>query len=170
MRTYLNRLAPRYDHVDSTGCFGNKIPELAVGSPVLLNAILASAARHMSMQGELDDAVTLRYQSAAMTKLLPRFQQGIFDTDGLTAAVLLRHTLMRVDTCDSAYLLNALPSLDVYLAIWHASLQSTLHAALSISMLRMSIFACWVEGTIPAVEADCSWMTGCYYPGTTVQD
>lgn len=74
---------------------------------------------------------------------------------------------MQIDAYDGTYLLNALPNLDVYLAMWHTNGQSTLHAALSIAMLRLSIWACWTDGTIPAVEADCSWMTSCCYPETT---
>ncbi|KAK3117686.1 hypothetical protein LTR53_000714 [Teratosphaeriaceae sp. CCFEE 6253] len=167
MRCYKEHLTRRFDHVDSTGCFSNQIPELAAGSPVLLNTILAAAARHLQMLGELEEAVTLRYQAAAIDMLLPPFQQGLCDATDLTAAVLLRHTLMRVATPDGAYMLNALPGLGVYLAVWQNNPQSALHAALSIAMLRMSIFSCWVAGTIPAVEADCSWITGCYYPGTT---
>lgn len=74
---------------------------------------------------------------------------------------------MQTETCESTYPLNALPSVDVYLAVWHGNTQSTLHAALSIAMLRMSIYTCWHDGVIPAVEADCSWMTTAYYPDTT---
>ncbi|KAK5680639.1 hypothetical protein LTS10_007572 [Elasticomyces elasticus] len=167
MQCYSNELARRFDHLDSTSSFGNKIPELAIGSPVLLNAILASAAVQLSVKGEMEEDVAGRYQTAALAMLLPSFQQGVFEPDRLTAAVLLRHTLMRAESCDGAYLLNALPGLDVYFAVWYANAQSTLHAALSIGVLRMSIYACWNDGTIPAVEADCSWMTGCYYPDTT---
>ncbi|KAK5729855.1 hypothetical protein LTR17_011616 [Elasticomyces elasticus] len=167
MQCYSNELARRFDHLDSTSSFGNKIPELAIGSPVLLNAILASAAVQLSVKGEMEEDVAGRYQTAALAMLLPSFQLGVFEPDRLTAAVLLRHTLMRAESCDGAYLLNALPGLDVYFAVWHANAQSTLHAALSIGVLRMSIYACWNDGTIAAVEADCSWMTGCYYPDTT---
>lgn len=90
MRHYVRELAGWFDSADGATFFSTRIPELASGSPALLNAIFALSAKHLSLLGQLQESVSLRYVDACYRALLPDVDTKAFEAEHLAAVLILR--------------------------------------------------------------------------------
>lgn len=158
MRYYITNLARWFDGSDKQ--FTCVVPELAASSPMLLNAILAFSAKHLSLMGKLDEAVSLRYQDACYQALLPDLQQKAFEAEQLVAVILLRLSVQMHEydgSGESDY--SIFLGLDVFLDAWRLNKRSSLHAAIFVNVLRLYMHVAWTKRrSLPAVERNCTWM------------
>jgi Fungal specific transcription factor domain len=80
------------DMTDSRRHFGIIIPEMAFSHPVLLNAILAFSARHLSRLDSIDGLIAEYYHSECVCEMIPMIQDRRAATSGelLAATTILR--------------------------------------------------------------------------------
>jgi hypothetical protein len=80
------------DITDIQRHFAIDVPERALSCPVLLNALLAFAARHLSQTSEYDPAVAEHYHQECVRLMIPMLGQEelVADETLFAAAVILR--------------------------------------------------------------------------------
>ncbi|PMD15758.1 hypothetical protein NA56DRAFT_649841 [Hyaloscypha hepaticicola] len=89
---YMEHLAPLLDITDIQRHFGVDVPERALSCPVLLNALLAFSARHLSRTSDYDPAIADYYHQKCVRLLIPMLDQKelVADETLFAAAVILR--------------------------------------------------------------------------------
>ncbi|KAF4958542.1 hypothetical protein F66182_18309, partial [Fusarium sp. NRRL 66182] len=72
--------------------FAVDVPELALSCPVLLNALMAFSARHLSRTTDFDSAVADHYHHECVSLIIPMLDQKylVADETLFAAAVILR--------------------------------------------------------------------------------
>lgn len=94
-RYYCTHLARNFDLLDPQRHFRNIVPQRAATCPILLNAIFALSARHLSRIGEYDALVSNKYYEMCLQRLIPLLDdsanEAILDENLLAAHVILRH-------------------------------------------------------------------------------
>ncbi|KAM0721767.1 hypothetical protein Q7P37_002692 [Cladosporium fusiforme] len=138
MHHYTTNLAPWFDHSDTIKHFGCILPNLAASCPPLLNAILALASRHLCLQGQLEESVTLHYHDACFRTLLPDLQTRAFEAPMLAAV-----NIILVASHDTAS--HSLLGLDVFVDAWRRNPTSTLHAAIFMNVVRLYIHVAVID-------------------------
>ena len=93
LRYFVTDLADWFDAADVHKHFASTIPELAFNCPALYYSILALSSKHLSIQGNLDVSVSLKYQDACYKALLPDLQERAFEAPYLAAVLMLRLAL-----------------------------------------------------------------------------
>jgi hypothetical protein len=83
---------PQLDITDIQRHFGVDVPERALSCPVLLNALLAFSARHLSRTSDYDPAIADYYHQKCVRLLIPMLDQKelVADETLFAAAVILR--------------------------------------------------------------------------------
>ncbi|KAK5122425.1 hypothetical protein LTR85_004009 [Meristemomyces frigidus] len=159
MRYYIANLAKWFDGCDDVKHFTCHVPELAASSPMLLNALLAFSAKHLSLKGRLNESVSLEYQDACYQALLPDLQQKAFQAEQLLAVILLRLSMQMTEYGSGEPNYHTYLGLEVFIDAWRLHPQSTLHAAIFVTALRLYIHVALQSQTpLPAVEKNCTWM------------
>ncbi|PSS28468.1 hypothetical protein M430DRAFT_132978 [Amorphotheca resinae ATCC 22711] len=89
---YMEHLAPLLDITDIQRHFGVDVPERAMSCPVLLNALLAFSARHLSRTSDYDPAIADYYHQKCVRLMIPMLDQKelVADETLFAAAVILR--------------------------------------------------------------------------------
>ena len=90
LRYYKTVMCKWFDCCDPSKHWSTTILELAETCLPLKNAILAVASKHLSLIGNMDESVTLHYQSLAFRELLPALSSSAYELDMLAAVALLR--------------------------------------------------------------------------------
>lgn len=182
-RYYVTNLSSWFDYADTQRHFAIVIPELAESSPSLLNAILAFSAKQLNLQGQLHESVSLRYQDAAYNALITKlkFEGNAFEPAHLAAVLMLRmvlhNTSMPSNICsrlDPLLITNAIADaepaapecgsdvflgLQVVLDALRANLNSSIHAAIFMAVLRLYIFVASINlKPLDLVESSCDWI------------
>ncbi|KAK4499844.1 hypothetical protein PRZ48_008030 [Zasmidium cellare] len=159
MQHYTDEIAFWFDGVDGGTHFGRNVPEMAVDSPALLNAIFAISAKHLSLRGQLSESVSLHYIDACYRALLPDISTKAFHGDHLAAVLILRLVVQMTDPKEAEQGGNVFLGIDVFMAAWKANPTSSLHAELFMNMLRLYVHVSWYsKRPIPEAEADFEWM------------
>ncbi|KAI0432725.1 hypothetical protein F5Y09DRAFT_301239 [Xylaria sp. FL1042] len=89
---WVRNVAPLFDLCDHERHFATVVPQRATACPPLLNAILASSAKHSSHMGLLDALVADKYYQEALRTIIPVLssQDMVRDENLLAAIVILR--------------------------------------------------------------------------------
>lgn len=93
LRYYVKRLARDFDLSDPRSHFRNVVPQRAATCPLLLNAIYALSARHLSRVGNYDPLVSNRYHQECLKRVIPVLDSSaaILDENLLASTIILRH-------------------------------------------------------------------------------
>ncbi|KAA8904192.1 hypothetical protein FN846DRAFT_953207 [Sphaerosporella brunnea] len=104
LRHYVTHLAQWYDMHDPYNHFATSVPLLSATCPMLLNAMLALAARHLSISSDLDPLVALQYHQACLQEYIPSLssmgQSNSKNDSVLLAATVLLRTFEELDGRD----------------------------------------------------------------------
>lgn len=93
LRYYVERLARDFDLTDPYRHFRTVVPQRAATCPLLLNAIYALSARHLSRVGDYDPLVSNRYHQECLKYVIPVLDDSsaILDENLLASTIILRH-------------------------------------------------------------------------------
>ncbi|KAI4765346.1 hypothetical protein E4T52_01917 [Aureobasidium sp. EXF-3400] len=93
MRFFVERIAPAIDLCDRDRHFALVVPQRASQCPILLNAVFAASARHLSTISDFDPIVSNKYNQECLKHLIPKLSDAdaITDENLLAATVILRH-------------------------------------------------------------------------------
>lgn len=93
MRYYIERLARKFDLTDPQMHFRNVVPQRAAICPLLLSAIFALSARHMSRVGEYDSTAHISYHQQCLESVKPVLDDpaALLDENLLASTIILRH-------------------------------------------------------------------------------
>ncbi|THY33532.1 hypothetical protein D6D00_00956, partial [Aureobasidium pullulans] len=93
MRFFVDRIAPAIDLCDRDRHFALVVPQRASQCPILLNAVFAASARHLSTISDFDPIVSNKYNQECLKHLIPKLSdaEAITDENLLAATVILRH-------------------------------------------------------------------------------
>lgn len=82
----------KLDITDIQRHFAVDVPELALSCPVLLNALMAYAGRHLSRVSDFDSAVADHYHHECVSLMIPMLDEKdlVADETLFAAAVILR--------------------------------------------------------------------------------
>lgn len=89
LRHYTSTLGVALDICDSHRHFSSVVPDLATRSPVLLNAVLAASAHHLSRVTHYDPLVADMYHERCVELLIPLLDELSFVPDEVVAATVL---------------------------------------------------------------------------------
>ncbi|KAI1359585.1 hypothetical protein F5Y08DRAFT_319211, partial [Xylaria arbuscula] len=89
---WVRNIAPLFDLCDHERYFQTVVPECATACPPLLNAILASSAKHASRMGMVDPLVADKYYQECLGTIIPILSAHnmVRDENLLAATVILR--------------------------------------------------------------------------------
>ena len=90
LRHYMVALGPSLDVCDPGRHFTTVVPELATTSDLLLHAILAVSAHHLSRTADYDSAVAEQYHERCVELLIPILDDSFATDEVVAATVLLR--------------------------------------------------------------------------------
>jgi len=93
MRYYIENVALNFDLCDAVRHFQLVVPQRAAVCPILLNAIYAVSARHLSRLSTFDELVSNKYQQQCIEHLIPMLSDdaAVMDENLLAAMVILRY-------------------------------------------------------------------------------
>ena len=93
LRYFVERLARNFDLTDPGQHFRNLVPQRAATCPLLLNAIFALSARHLSRIGDYDPLVSNRYHQECLERVTPILNDpaALLDENLLASTIILRH-------------------------------------------------------------------------------
>lgn len=93
LRYYVERLARDFDLTDPYRLFRNAVPQRAATCPLLLNAIFALSARHLSRVGNYDPLISNRYHQECLERVTPvlNISDARLDENLLASTIILRH-------------------------------------------------------------------------------
>lgn len=93
MRFFVEKIAPAIDLCDRDRHFALVVPQRASQCPILLNAVFAASARHLSTISDFDPIVSNKYNQECLKHLIPKLSDAdaITDENLLAATVILRH-------------------------------------------------------------------------------
>jgi hypothetical protein len=93
LRYYVQRLARDFDLTDPHRYFEVVVPERAATCPLLLNAICALSARHLSRVSKYDPFVSDRYHQECLKCVIPALNDSsaVLDENLLASTIILRH-------------------------------------------------------------------------------
>jgi len=92
LRHFVKVIAPSIDLTDPERQFQEEVPRRALASPILLNAILAVSARHLSRIRGYDPYAADQYHQECLAHLIPVLNDtaAVLDENLLAATVILR--------------------------------------------------------------------------------
>jgi len=92
LRHFVNHLAISFDLTDPSGHFRNVVPQRAMNDPILMNAILAASARHLSRVSGGDPYIADKYHQRCIQHLIPMLsdEAAVLDENLLASTVILR--------------------------------------------------------------------------------
>jgi hypothetical protein len=92
LRHFVNHLAVSFDLTDCSCRFRNVVPQRAMNDPILMNAILAASARHLSRVSGGDPYTADRYHQKCIQHLIPMLsdEAAVLDENLLASIVILR--------------------------------------------------------------------------------
>lgn len=94
LRYFIDTLALNFDICDPRRHFQLIVPQRAAHCPILLNAIFAVSAKHLSsLHPNYDPLISDRYHGECIKHLIPMLndEQAVFDEDLMAATVILRY-------------------------------------------------------------------------------
>ncbi|TLS30026.1 hypothetical protein PpBr36_03195, partial [Pyricularia pennisetigena] len=173
-RHFTHSLAPWLDLCDPLTVFQTVVPRRAGTCPVLLNAIFALAARHLSHTSGYDHFAANRYHDMCLNSLIPLLQHGVgFSDENLFAAIIILRVLeemevrnMGVDT--KGYLLSIHKFVghgDRYIAprslsaaaFWVGLRQEIYSAVMNHQPVRINIELPIVDRSLEPTDDDATW-------------
>lgn len=173
-RHFTHSLAPWLDLCDPLTVFQTVVPRRAGTCPVLLNAIFALAARHLSHTRDYDHFAANRYHDLCLNSLIPLLQHGIgFSDENLFAATIILRVLeemevrnMGVDT--KGYLLSIHKFVghgDRYItphslsaaAFWVGLRQEIYSAVINHQPVRVNLDLTIVDRSLEPADDDATW-------------
>lgn len=89
LRHYMVALAPSLEVCDPGRHFSTVVPELATTSKLLLHAILAVSAHHLSRTADFDPSVAEDYHETCVELLIPILDDSVAVADEVVAATVL---------------------------------------------------------------------------------
>jgi hypothetical protein len=92
LRHFVNHLAVSFDLTDCSCHFRNVVPQRAMNDPILMNAILAASARHLSRVSGGDPYIADKYHQRCIQHLIPVLsdEAAVLDENLLASIVILR--------------------------------------------------------------------------------
>ncbi|KAF6792052.1 hypothetical protein CSOJ01_14218 [Colletotrichum sojae] len=97
-RHYVDKLGFWLDACDATRNFETEVPQRAGSCPILLNAIFALAARHLSLTSAYDSLASNRYHEQCLNYLIPLLDHaGTVSDENLFAATIILRVLEEID-------------------------------------------------------------------------
>ncbi|TLD17667.1 uncharacterized protein PgNI_01502 [Pyricularia grisea] len=173
-RHFTHSLAPWLDLCDPLSVFQTVVPRRAGTCPVLLNAIFALAARHLSHTTGYDHFAANRYHDMCLNSLIPLLQHGVgFSDENLFAATIILRVLeemevrnMGVDT--KGYLLSIHKFVghgDRYIAphslsaaaFWVGLRQEIYSAVMNHQPVRVNLEIPIVDRSLEPTDDDATW-------------
>lgn len=93
LRHFVEKLAISFDLTDPLCHFRNVVPQRAMNDPILLNAILAASARHLSRISGGDPYIADKYHQECIQHLIPMLndETAVLDENLLASTVILRY-------------------------------------------------------------------------------
>ncbi|KAN0099556.1 hypothetical protein V8E51_013331 [Hyaloscypha variabilis] len=141
---YVQRLAGWLDSLDSDRHFAIDIPRRAGNVPVILNAILASASRHIAWISKIEDTESGRYHDKCLQILIPLLDSpvDVLD-DNLFAAIIILRQYEEYDEADerchlfgTARMVDSLAQLGTYTSLREAANWVALRQEIHIALTR----------------------------------
>ncbi|KAL0944901.1 arca-like protein [Colletotrichum truncatum] len=97
-RHYVDKLGFWLDACDPTRHFETEVPQRSGSCPILLNAIFALAARHLSLTSAYDSLASNRYHEQCLNYLIPLLDHaGTVSDENLFAATIILRVLEEID-------------------------------------------------------------------------
>ncbi|KAI8178033.1 hypothetical protein KHU50_003417 [Colletotrichum sp. SAR 10_65] len=97
-RHYVDKLGFWLDACDQSRSFETEVPQRAGSCPILLNAIFALAARHLSLTSAYDSLASNRYHDECLNYLIPLLDHAATVSDeNLFAATIILRVLEEID-------------------------------------------------------------------------
>ncbi|KAI4716118.1 hypothetical protein E4T48_07687 [Aureobasidium sp. EXF-10727] len=92
LRHFVNHLAISFDLTDPSCHFRKIVPQRALNDPILMNAILAASARHLSRVSGGDPYIADKYHQKCIQHLIPILsdEAAVLDENLLASTVILR--------------------------------------------------------------------------------
>ncbi|KAI4726689.1 hypothetical protein E4T49_05589 [Aureobasidium sp. EXF-10728] len=92
LRHFVNHLAISFDLTDPACHFRKIVPQRALNDPILMNAILAASARHLSRVSGGDPYIADKYHQKCIQHLIPILsdEAAVLDENLLASTVILR--------------------------------------------------------------------------------
>ena len=160
LRYYVKRLSRDFDLSDPLRHFRLIVPQRAATCPLLLNAIYALAARHLSRVGNYDPLISNRYHQECLKRVIPVLDDSaaILDENLLASTIILRH-LEEIEVPVSGYSPSDSQS---HLLGSHAFIKAQRHAAGSEGLrkaafwvgLRQEIYVAFVNQRPIAIDLE----------------
>ncbi len=93
LRYYVQRLAQDFDLSDPQRHFRTVVPQRAATCPLLLNAIYALSAKHLSRVSNYDPLISDKYHQECLRRVIPALSDSaaILDENLLACTIILRH-------------------------------------------------------------------------------
>lgn len=93
LRYFVENLARSFDLTDPLKHFRSVVPQRAATCPMLLNAIFACSARHLSRVNNYDPVVSDKYHQECLKHLIPMLDDttAILEENLLASTIILRH-------------------------------------------------------------------------------
>lgn len=90
---FITRLARHFDLSDPARHYRTVVPKRAATCAVLLNAIYALSARHLSRIGDYDPLISYKYHQECLKRVIPVLDNSvaILDENLLASTIILRH-------------------------------------------------------------------------------
>ncbi|TDZ38813.1 hypothetical protein C8035_v006572 [Colletotrichum spinosum] len=97
-RHYVEKLGFWLDACDPVRHFESEVPQRSGSCPILLNAIFALAARHLSLTSAYDSLASNRYHEQCLNYLIPLLDHaGTVSDENLFAATIILRVLEEID-------------------------------------------------------------------------
>lgn len=93
LRHFVENISRNFDLTDPLKHFRQVVPQRAAVCPMLMNAIFAMSARHLSRIGDYDPLISNRYHQECLKHLIPMLDDtsAILDENLLASTIILRH-------------------------------------------------------------------------------
>ncbi|KAI6264082.1 hypothetical protein MCOR34_011915 [Pyricularia oryzae] len=174
LRHFTRNLAPWIDLCDPLTLFQGLVPRRAGTCPVLLNAIFALAARHLSHTSGYDNFAANRYHDKCLNSFIPLFQhRAVFSDENLFAATVILQILEQMEVKNigldtKSYLLSIYQFVShggYYIkprnlsaaAFWAGLRQDIYSAAIGNQPVRVNIETPIVDRSLEPINDDAAW-------------
>ncbi|KAI6543388.1 hypothetical protein MCOR05_003223, partial [Pyricularia oryzae] len=174
LRHFTRNLAPWIDLCDPLTLFQGLVPRRAGICPVLLNAIFALAARHLSHISGYDNFAANRYHDKCLNSFIPLFQhRAVFSDENLFAATVIFQILEQMEVRNigldtKSYLLSIYqfvshgghyikPRSLSAAAFWAGLRQDIYSAAIGNQPVRVNIETPIVDRSLEPIDDDAAW-------------
>ncbi|OCL03330.1 hypothetical protein AOQ84DRAFT_152074 [Glonium stellatum] len=136
---FVQRLSGWLDALDSNRHFAMDVPRRAAYVPVIMNAILASASRHVAFVSKIEDTESAKYHNKCLENLIPILDNPLDILDeNLFAAIIILRQYEELDEADERC--HLFGSTRMVNSITHSATCTSLREAANWVALRQEIY------------------------------